>query len=150
MTKKEWQIKRELDKKLKEKLARDRKVEVLIRSIAYVKEDTLSSKGFKDLVLRKELQNARDKSCHNYQSSMRRARMLLASPPWLSDKDKRDIREKYNLAKRKERQDSVKYHVDHIIPLMGRGVCGLHVPWNLQVIPATDNVKKSNLYSDWD
>lgn len=50
----------------------------------------------------------------------------------------------YWLAKDLERVSGEKYHVDHIIPLAGKDVCGLHVPWNLQILPSDLNLSKSN------
>lgn len=52
----------------------------------------------------------------------------------------------YDLAKDCQVTSGEKYHVDHIIPLNGENVCGLHVPWNLQVLPSDINERKSNHY----
>ncbi len=69
---------------------------------------------------------------------------FLATPKWLTIEQLAQIESVYILATNLEKQTGVKYHVDHIIPLQGKDVCGLHVPWNLQAIPATQNLQKGS------
>lgn len=79
----------------------------------------------------------------------RRSQELKAQPLWLSGKHKQEIDNIYNLARDCELVSGEKYHVDHIVPLQGKTVCGLHVPWNLQVLPASVNIVKSNKFNGW-
>lgn len=74
----------------------------------------------------------------------RRRRFRQATPAWLTAEDKMEIRFKYRLAIELSRIAGVRYAVDHIIPLQGENVSGLHVPWNLRPIPQEVNLKKSN------
>lgn len=69
-----------------------------------------------------------------------RATKLQATPKWLNDRDFWLIEQFYEWS---EYLDG-PHHVDHIVPLQGEDVCGLHVPWNLQVLTAKENLKKSN------
>lgn len=48
----------------------------------------------------------------------------------------------------KELETGIKHHVDHIIPIKGDIICGLNVHYNLRVIPASENMSKSNRYTD--
>ncbi len=80
--------------------------------------------------------------------SLRRRRFRQATPKWLTPEDKLEIRLKYRLAIEMTRQTGVRYAVDHIVPLLGETVSGLHVPWNLEVITQEENLKKSNRLVD--
>lgn len=79
--------------------------------------------------------------CHN---SNYRASKQNATPLWLSEQQWTQISDVYILARECETLTGDRYHVDHIVPLNGEHVCGLHVPWNLQVLPADINIRKSN------
>ena len=68
-------------------------------------------------------------------------------PTWLTINDKWMMREAYKLAKLRTDMFGFKWEVDHIIPLRGEFVSGLHVPTNLQVIPKAENREKRNYYA---
>jgi 5-methylcytosine-specific restriction endonuclease McrA len=72
----------------------------------------------------------------------RRARH--ATPKWLTAGHKIQIRAMYLSARDLTKRTGVKHVVDHIIPLRSEVVCGLHVPWNLQILTHVENSHKSN------
>lgn len=67
-----------------------------------------------------------------------------ATPKWLSESQLLHIKCKYQLAAMLNIHGVEAWHVDHIVPIRGKDVCGLHVPWNLRVIPAKENMTKGN------
>ena len=77
-------------------------------------------------------------------TAKRRAAKRQRTPKWLTVQQNLEIESFYTEAKQLEIETGVKHHVDHIVPLIGEQVCGLHVPWNLRAITATDNLIKSN------
>lgn len=89
--------------------------------------------------------NARWRKQHrdkcNVKFARYRATKLNATPPWVN---LGAIESVYAEAAKKTRETGIVHHVDHIVPLRGKTVCGLHVPWNLQVLPATENARKAN------
>jgi len=76
--------------------------------------------------------------------SVRRRRFRDATPKWLTAEQKLEIRFHYRMAIALSRATKIPHAVDHIIPLQGEDVCGLHVPWNMQVLTQDENLKKSN------
>ena len=78
----------------------------------------------------------------------RRRKHREATPSWLSREQKAQIRELYKIAITMTKTTGEQYVVDHIVPLRSEVVCGLHVPWNLRVIPRQENLLKSNKLID--
>jgi len=78
----------------------------------------------------------------------RRDKHKQATPAWLTPEHKRQIKQLYIDAMTATRITGTAYVVDHIVPLRGEGVCGLHVPWNLQIMTRAENLKKSNKLLD--
>ncbi len=74
----------------------------------------------------------------------RAAAQINATPKWLTEQQRSDIVAVYEEAALKTAETGVRYEVDHIVPLRGVAVCGLHVAWNLRAIPAHQNRQKSN------
>lgn len=68
------------------------------------------------------------------------------TPKWVTDDDLWAIEQAYELATLRTRIFGFQWHVDHVVPLQGKLVSGLHVLHNLQVIPAWDNRSKSNKF----
>lgn len=95
------------------------------------------NKEHKALYNRKYLENNRE--LFVAKAAKRRASKLQRTPTWLSPEHLNEIKEMYQTSPQ-------GYHVDHIVPLQGANVSGLHVPWNLQHLPASDNLQKSNSF----
>lgn len=92
----------------------------------------------------------RDENRHKYVRLCRERRIKIkgATPSWLNEEQKRQIDNIYRECAMLNSKDKASNHVDHIIPINSDYVCGLHVPWNLQILSAKDNVQKSNRVID--
>ena len=76
-----------------------------------------------------------------------RSKKAHRTPKWLTEDEYWVIKEIYKLASLRTKTTGIKWEVDHIIPLHGNNVSGLHVPINLQVIPKKHNQTKSNKFN---
>jgi hypothetical protein len=117
----------------KEKVAAAKKV------YSEVNKDTLNAYNKEYKVNNKGKINALNRG---YQASK-----LQRTPAWLTEDDHWMIEQVYELAALRTKMLGFEWHVDHIIPLQGKLVSGLHVPTNLAVIPAKENLSKNNSYT---
>jgi hypothetical protein len=114
------------------------------KALLYAKKQSwlLNNPGKCGLYASRHRQNHPD--AKNADTAKRRSDKLKRTPVWLSKDELWLIREAYALAKQRTKMFGFTWHVDHVIPLRGQNVSGLHVPWNLQVIPAKANIAKGN------
>lgn len=76
----------------------------------------------------------------------RRAKERSATPPWIAKEHLDAIRAIYEEAERLTQETGIPHQVDHIVPLSGKTVSGLHVPWNLRAIPAVENNRRPRVW----
>lgn len=69
------------------------------------------------------------------------------TPKWLSKEQHEEMLSFYTAARWLTEKSGVKHNVDHVVPLHGVDVCGLHVPWNLQILTQRENIQKYNLWN---
>ena len=86
--------------------------------------------------------NNRDKM--NASAATVRAKRRNRKPKWIKDVFVEEIKVWYKRAKMLNQFTGQKWEVDHIVPLNGKNVSGLHVPWNLQLLTKKQNRDKSN------
>lgn len=79
-------------------------------------------------------------------AAKRRAAKLERRPKWIKDYFVEQVKEIYKMAKELEKIFPWKMHVDHIIPMQGVLVSGLDVPWNLEILPWKENIRKGNKF----
>lgn len=74
----------------------------------------------------------------------RKSKLGNATPKWLTSNHLTQMAEWYKIAKELQWLSNERLEVDHIIPLNSEIVCGLNVPWNLQILTRSENRKKHN------
>lgn len=84
---------------------------------------------------------ANNRAKWNSKTARHNATKLRATPKWAAPEK---VEEFYFAADFLGMVTGEWYHVDHIVPLQSKLVCGLHTEQNLQVLPASDNLRKSN------
>lgn len=90
-----------------------------------------------------------NKGKKNADTAKRHAAKLQRIPKWLTADEKERTACYYQLAAMRTMESGHDWHVDHIVPMRGESVSGLHVPWNLRVIPAQENMSKGNRYGNF-
>ena len=129
----------------REYYAKNREV-ILVQKQEYQKRSADKIKQYRTVnAARISIQQAeylqRNKELFNEKKARRRAAKIQATPQWYNPTLTRAV---YLEAKERSKKDGIQHHVDHIVPLQHELVCGLHVHYNLQVLPGKTNLSKGN------
>ena len=155
MTREEYNAKRKENPKGRKATCRDYALKNTEKITAYRKQyekenkDRIAARKKATLEQRREVKRAwvkKNLALVLSECAKRRAAKNNRTPTWLTEFDKLKIKCYYQVAAMRSQSSGQKWHVDHIIPLQGKNVCGLHVPNNLQIIPAIENMRKNNHY----
>ena len=114
------------------------KARITARTIQWQKEN----KEKYAIKSRRHYENNKEKAFAN--SAKYRASRRNACPSWLDKTMKEQIEQMYANARKISQDTGVAHEVDHIVPLVNSAVCGLHVPWNLQILTQFENRSKRN------
>jgi hypothetical protein len=86
------------------------------------------------------------KDHYSFLCQKRKIALLNRTPAWLTEDDFWVIEQAYELAALRTKLLGVEFHVDHVIPLRGKTVSGLHVPQNIRVVTWLENQRKTNKF----
>lgn len=141
--------------KLKYYLNNKDKIRAKAKLWAEANPETIKKSQDEYRTLNKELLNVKsklfrevNKEYYAKKRSDRRVKEVSATPSWVDKEEEFLIQEVFSLAKLRTITTKLKWEVDHIVPLQGKLVCGLHTIGNLQVIPREVNRSKSNSFID--
>ena len=134
---------RERDRKRAYRSVNKEKVVASVRDWAVRNADKISAY---QRVYRKHYYAQPEKvAMRNMDASARRSAQSMATPAWA---DRKAMLAFYVRAKELSESTGQQYHVDHVVPILGRNVCGLHTEHNLQILSAVENSRKNNRLID--
>lgn len=135
----------------------------ILKQTKYFKEDWSNPLSFKtdkkQCLKRKQLERVknpekfkilqtdwvqRNRGIKNAHTAKYRAAKLQRTPVWLTSEHLNTIQKWYVRSNLIKIFTGENWHVDHQVPLQGTNVSGLHVPWNLQLLPMEENSSKRN------
>lgn len=113
-----------------------------------IKKQASYQRNKKHILAQKRDYRQANKGKINALVSARKKYIKQRTPKWVNTEEMWLIKEVYDLSTKRTKMTGFVWHVDHIIPLQGKTVSGLHVMANLQVIPGVDNIRKKNKYAE--